>query len=169
MTQKVFRDDGTWAAMEGPWQAWATERKRTEDPPYIWGSLVAQAGKKLPAKQKTRVPSLGQEDPLEKEMATHSSTLAWKISMDWGAWWAAVYGVAQSRTRPKRLSSSSSRLVIAFLPRSKRLLILWLQWFWSPRKWSLSLFPLFPHLPALKWWDWMPWYSFFECCLKTTF
>ena len=65
--------------MEGPWQAWATERKRTEDPPYIWGSLVAQAGKKLPAKQKTRVPSLGQEDPLEKGTATHSSILAWRI------------------------------------------------------------------------------------------
>ena len=33
----------------------------------------------LPAMQKTWVLSLGQEDPLEKEMATHSSTLAWKI------------------------------------------------------------------------------------------
>ena len=33
----------------------------------------------LPAMQETRVRSLGQEDPLEKEMATHSSTLAWKI------------------------------------------------------------------------------------------
>ena len=33
----------------------------------------------LPAMQKTWVRSLGQEDPLEKEMATHSSTLAWKI------------------------------------------------------------------------------------------
>ena len=44
------------------------------------------------------------------------------------AWWAAVYGVAQSRTRLKWLSStSSSRLVIAFLPRSKRLFISWLQ------------------------------------------
>ena len=39
---------------------------------------------------------------LEKEMATHSSVLAWRIP------WAAVYGVAQSRTRLKRLSSSSS-------------------------------------------------------------
>ena len=38
-------------------------------------------------------------------MATHSSALARKG----GAWWAAVYGVAQSQTRPKRLSSSSSR------------------------------------------------------------
>ena len=34
---------------------------------------------KLPALQETRVPSLGQEDPLEKEMATHSSILAWRI------------------------------------------------------------------------------------------
>ena len=42
-------------------------------------SLVAQMVKCLPAMQKTWVQSLGQEDPLEKEMATHSSTLAWKI------------------------------------------------------------------------------------------
>ena len=42
-------------------------------------SLVAQMLKNLPAMQQTRIRSLGQEDPLEKEMATHSSTLAWKI------------------------------------------------------------------------------------------
>ena len=42
-------------------------------------SLVAQMVKCLPAMWETRVQSLGQEDPLEKEMATHSSTLAWKI------------------------------------------------------------------------------------------
>ena len=54
-------------------------------------------------------------------MAPHSSTLAWKISWteepgrlqsmgnprEWGAWWAAIYGVAQSQTRLKRLRSSS--------------------------------------------------------------
>ena len=39
-------------------------------------------------------------------MATHSSVLAWRISGTGGAWWAAVDGVAQSRTRLKRLSSS---------------------------------------------------------------
>ena len=44
---------------------------------------------------------------LKKEMATHSSVLAWRIPGMGGAWWAAVYGVAQSRTRLKRLSSSS--------------------------------------------------------------
>ena len=43
-------------------------------------SLVAQSVKNLPAVQETRVQSLGWEDPLEKEMATHSSILAWKIS-----------------------------------------------------------------------------------------
>ena len=41
--------------------------------------LVAQVVKNLPAMQKTLVPSLGQEDPLEKGMTTHSSILAWRI------------------------------------------------------------------------------------------
>ena len=40
---------------------------------------MAQTIKRLPAMLETRVRSLGQEDPLEKEMATHSSTLAWRI------------------------------------------------------------------------------------------
>ena len=42
------------------------------------------------------VKFLGQEDPLEKEMATHSSILAWKILMDRGAWRATVYGATKS-------------------------------------------------------------------------
>ena len=45
----------------------------------LWASLVAQTVKCLPAMQETRVWSLGGENPLEKEMTTHSSTLAWKI------------------------------------------------------------------------------------------
>ena len=49
--------------------------------------------------QETRVQSLGQEDPLEEEMATHSSTLAWETPTDRGAWKATVHGVAKSRTR----------------------------------------------------------------------
>ena len=44
-----------------------------------WVALVAQKVKHLPAVQETWVRSLGQRDPLEKEMATHSSTLVWKI------------------------------------------------------------------------------------------
>ena len=61
-----------------------------------------------------------------------------------------------------------SRLVITFLPRSKRLLISWLQSpsaviLEPPPQNSLSLFPLFPYLFAMKWWDRMPWSSFFDC------
>ena len=55
---------------------------RAEDGNKIWltvVSLVAQRLKRLPAMQETWVQSLGQEDPLEKEMATHSGILAWRI------------------------------------------------------------------------------------------
>ena len=58
-------------------------------------TLVAQMVKNPPA---MLVLSLGWEDPLEEGMATHSSILAWTISMDRGAWWAAGYGVTKSRT-----------------------------------------------------------------------
>ena len=47
-------------------------------------SLVAQMVKCLPTMRETWVRSLNQENPLEKEMATHSSTLAWKIYSLWG-------------------------------------------------------------------------------------
>ena len=129
---------------------------------------------------------------MEKAMAPHPSTLAWKIpwmeepgrlqsmgllrvGLDWatslslftfrhwrrkwqptpenprdrGAWWAAVYGVAQSRTRLKRLSSSSSsRFVTTLLPRSKCLLISRLQspsaLILEPRKIKSARFHCFP-------------------------
>ena len=51
---------------------------------------MAQTVKRLPTMWETWVQSLGQEDPLEKEMATHSSTLAWKIP------WMEEPGVLQS-------------------------------------------------------------------------
>ena len=54
--------------------------------------------KNPPAMLETWVRSLGWEDPLEEAMATHSSILAWIISMDRGAWWATVHGVTKSRT-----------------------------------------------------------------------
>ena len=44
-----------------------------------WTSLVAQMVKRLSTMRKTQIRSLGREDPLEKEMAIHSSTIAWKI------------------------------------------------------------------------------------------
>ena len=66
---------------------------------YFQASLGAQLVKNLLAMQETQVQSLGWEDPLEEEMATHSSILAWRIPMDRGAWQATVYGVAKNRTR----------------------------------------------------------------------
>ena len=45
----------------------------------------------------TWVLSLGQEDPLEEEMASYSSILAWKNSMDRGTWWAAIQRVKKSQ------------------------------------------------------------------------
>ena len=124
----------------------------------LWASLLAQRVKHLPAVWETRVLFLGQEDPLEKEMATHSSTLAWKIpwmetpgrlqSMwsqrvgpDWETSLSLFFMVQLSHphmttgktialTRRtfvgkvmSRLFNMLSRLVIAFLPRSKHLLI----------------------------------------------
>ena len=61
-------------------------------------SPVAQMVKNPPAMWETWVQSLGREDPLEEGMATHSSSLAWRISMDQSAWLATVHGVAKSRT-----------------------------------------------------------------------
>ena len=56
----------------------------------IWVSLVAQMIKNLPVMQETWVQSLGQEVPLEKEMVTHSSILAWRIP------WTEELGKLQS-------------------------------------------------------------------------
>ena len=50
------------------------------------------------AMQETRIRSLGQENPLEKEIATHSSILAWRIPGT-GAWQAIVHGFAESQTQ----------------------------------------------------------------------
>ena len=62
-------------------------------------SLVAQMVKNLPAMWETWVNPWVGKIPLEEGMATHSSVLAWGISMDRGAWWTRVHGVAKSQTR----------------------------------------------------------------------
>ena len=52
-----------------------------------------------------QVQPLGWEDPLKECMATHSNILAWSITMDRGAWWAAVHGDIKSRTQLKQHST----------------------------------------------------------------
>ena len=54
--------------------------------------------KNLPALQETTVRPLGWESPLEKEMATHPSILAWRNPVDRRAWQATVHGVTKSQT-----------------------------------------------------------------------
>ena len=58
-----------------------------------WASLVIQTVKNLSVMQETWVQFLGQEDPLEKRMTTHSSILAWRIPWTEGAWWVRVHGM----------------------------------------------------------------------------
>ena len=72
-------------------------------------SLVAQTVKRLPAVQETWVQSLGCEDPLEKEMATHSSTLAWKIP------WTEEPGRLQSTWSQNRTRLSDFRFSFNFI------------------------------------------------------
>ena len=75
--------------------AWGRDGRR-DNLLVHWASLVAQMVKRLPAMWETWVQSLGWEDPLEKEMVIHSSTLAWKIP------WTE---------KPGRLQSMGSRRV----------------------------------------------------------
>ena len=59
--------------------------------------------------EEPQVPSLGEEDPLEEGMATHSSILAWRIPMDKEAWWAIIYRVENGWTLLKRQSTLVGR------------------------------------------------------------
>ena len=72
-----WREDGL--LIKGCWNHWPSLGRRKNSSWTSWTSLVAQTVKRLPTMQETWVRSLGQDDPLEKEMATHSSSLAWKI------------------------------------------------------------------------------------------
>ena len=81
-----------------------------------WASLVAQMVKNPPAMWETWVQSLGWEDPLEKEMATHSSVLAWRILIDRGAWWATINGVKRSQTQLSDFHFSRILVLLLVLP-----------------------------------------------------
>ena len=69
--------------------------------------------------QETRVPSLGREDPLEKELATHSSILAWENSMDKGALQATVQLVTQELDSTERLSAHVEKKTVTSFHREE--------------------------------------------------
>ena len=65
---------------------------------YVGASLEAQTVNNLPAMQETQVQSLGQEDPLENDMATHSSILAWEIPWTEDPGWLLSMGSQELET-----------------------------------------------------------------------
>ena len=87
-------------------------------------SLVAQTVKHLPAVQETRVQFLGREDPLEKEMAIHSSTLAWKTHGQRSLVGYSPWGHKESdMTERLHFTSSLLQLLIFYLYTSPPYLI----------------------------------------------
>ena len=79
---------------------------------WIRASPVVQSVNNLPAMWETWVQSLGQEDPLEEGMATHTSILAWRIPMDRGAW-------EGYNPRCRKESGTTRRLSTKHLPWSR--------------------------------------------------
>ena len=72
--------------------------------------------KNPPAMKEMLVLSLDWEDPLKEGMATHSSILAWRISVDRGAWWATVHRAIKSWTQLKQPSTHTCVSFIKSLP-----------------------------------------------------
>ena len=72
--------------------SWVTELKLL----FYWAFLVAQMVQNPPTMRKIWVESLGWKHLLEKEMATPSSILTWRIPVGRGSWWATVHGVTES-------------------------------------------------------------------------
>ena len=84
-----------------------TQRQAIKELLLTWASLVAQTVKGLPAVRETLVRFLGWDDPLEKERATHSSTLAWKIP------WTEEAGRLQSRGSQRVRHDSATSLSLS--------------------------------------------------------
>ena len=87
-------------------------------------SLMAQLLKNLPAVWKTWVWSLGWEEPLEEDMATHSSILAWRIPMDRGAWWATVHGGPKESDATNHWATGGSSIKLVTFLQTWRLHVL---------------------------------------------
>ena len=77
-TQSYNHQDSMAVAQRQKYRSMEQNRKPRDKSMHLW-TLVAQQVRRLPAMRETWVRSLGREDPPEKEKATHSGTLAWKI------------------------------------------------------------------------------------------
>ena len=104
---------------------------------FLRASLVPQTVKNLPIVPETRVPSLGQEDPLEKGMATHSNIFAWRIP------WTEEPGGLQSRSY-KESDKTEWLTFYCDLRRSRYISSI------APQKWSLAPSPLLEMVMAFE-------------------
>ena len=92
------------------WKRIPTHLLRKQRAGNIWRiALVAQTVKRLPTMQETQVPSLGWEDPLEKEIATHSSIHVWKIP--WTEEPAGLQSMGSQRVRHDWVTSLSAVMI----------------------------------------------------------
>ena len=103
--------------------------------------ITAQRVKHLPVMQKTQVQSLGWEDPLEKEMATHSSILAWRIL------WTEEPGGLQSMGSQRVRQDWATTLTLTYLVTKSYLTLLWPQT------------PLCMGFPKQEYWSGLPFSS----------
>ena len=102
---------------EDPWR-----RVRLPTPVFL-GCLLAQTEKNLPAMRESWLRYLGWEDPLEEDMATHSSIPAWRISLDGGAWRATVHGGHKELDTTERLSTALKIMCLtSLLQRSEEII-----------------------------------------------
>ena len=106
----------------------SSRRAETLFASHNWASLVAQTVKNPPAIWEIWVRSLDLEDPLEESMATHSSILAWRTSMDRGTWQAIVHRVTNSQKWLKQLSTHAHLSVIKLIHITSNVLPWWLSW-----------------------------------------
>ena len=108
-----------------------------------WASLVAQMLKRLPGMRETWVWSLGREDPLEKEMATHSSTLAWRIP------WREEPGRLQSMGSQESDTTERLSFLLPFVIAERKVIGFWTN-FRSIIKFSITTVPLCSYIWLIK-------------------
>ena len=93
------------------WRIWGITLLVCVSNTSLWPSLMAQMVKKLPAMQETWVGPMVEKDPMEKEVATHSSILACRSPWTRGVWHATVHGVP--RVRYKWATNTSTFILSA--------------------------------------------------------
>ena len=123
---ELVMDRKAWhAAVHWVAKSWTQLNDWTEPSSVVKNSPTSQE------MQESLVRSLGKEDPLVKEMATHSSTLAWRIPINKEAWWATVHGMARVRHNLTIISPPQTYTNFTI---EQKTMILFINEFYEPNK-----------------------------------